>query len=561
MHIKAIATQPIDGQKPGTGGLRARTRDFMRENYLENFVASAMTVLTRKEVVKSFVIGSDGRYPGQEFLPKIIKLLLAYGIDEIIIAGRHFIAPTPAISHTIRKYNADGGFILSASHNPAGVDGDFGIKTQMSNGGGAPEAITNAIYAETQKITEYKIADISDEEALNHNAVKLVDAPRDYIELLRGMFDFPAIKNWLANHKFVIDCMNAAAGPTARMLFCDQLGVPQENIWRSVPMDDFGGVHPEPNPTYAPELYEFMMNGNNIGEPQANTNNSPSLAKGWIAPKAQDGVVAAEFGAALDGDGDRDMVLGSGFFIYPSDALAIMALHHDAIPYFKNNWKGAARSRPTSSALDFVQPGAHAVPTGWKYFASLLDAGLISICGEESFGQGGDYIREKDGLFAVLYWLNILAVTGKTARELVTDMWKKYGRVFYSQYSYEGVDKAGADRTLEYITSADLIGQVFDGHKIISKEVFNYTDPVTGEVARDQGIEIKTDDGIRIFFRLSGTGTVGATLRFYLERHETDATKFDMRGQDYLHDLYDTVAKIFKLDEFFTPVIKPSAIN
>jgi phosphoglucomutase len=251
----------------------------------------------------------------------------------------------------------------------------------------------------------------------------------------------------------------------------------------------------------------------------------------------------------------------SGFFIYPSDALAIMALYHDAIPYFKNNWKGAARSRPTSSALDFVQPGAYAVPTGWKYFASLLDAGLISICGEESFGQGGDYIREKDGFFAVLYWLNILAATGKTARELVTDMWKKYGRVFYSQYSYENVDKIGADRVLEYTAQADLVGQIFDGHKIISKEIFNYTDPVTGETAQNQGIEIKTDDGVRIFFRLSGTGTVGATLRFYLEKHETDESKFDMRGQDYLQGLYGTVAKIFKLDEFFTPPIKPSAIN
>jgi phosphoglucomutase len=537
MNVVKVATKPLDGQKPGTGGLRARTKVFMQPHYLENFIQSAINV--RKslgEELSGMVIGGDGRYPGREFLPRIIKMLLANGVGKIIVAGRDLVATTPAVSHIIRKYKADGGFMLSASHNPGGIDGDFGVKIEMSNGGQAPESVTGPVYEETKSISHYLTLDISDEEALSRPEVVYVDAVKDYAELMRSMFDFPLIKKWFdAGHSFRFDCMNASTGPYAKAIFADIFGAPADSILRGTPMPDFGGVHPEPNPTYAPEIYEFMMKG------------------------------GADFAAACDGDGDRDMIMGKGVFVYPSDSLAVMAKHHKLIPYFRNGFKGVARSRPTSSAVDMVAEkmgvDVYTTPTGWKFFASLLDAGMISLCGEESFGQGGDYIREKDAIFAILYWLNIVAATGRTVSDLLEEMWDENGRVFYSQYSYENVDKAGADAVMEYIRGAKIDGARYGGFTVKSKEIFNYTDPATGAVSKDQGIEIKTLDGVRIFFRLSGTGTVGATLRLYVEKYESDKSKFGMSGMEYMKDVYALVEDILKLKETFGPGIRPTAIN
>ncbi|MDR2098596.1 MAG: alpha-D-glucose phosphate-specific phosphoglucomutase [Rickettsiales bacterium] len=537
MEIKKIATKPMDGQKPGTGGLRARTKAFMQPGFLENFIQAVLNVRKRQgERLDTMVVGGDGRYPGLEFLPRIIKMLLANGVGKIIVVGRDLVATTPAVSHIIRKRRADGGFMLSASHNPGGPDGDFGVKIEMANGGQSPESVTVPVYEETKTIGHYLTLDISDEEALAAPEVEFVDAVSDYVELMRSMFDFPLIKKWFdAGNTFRFDCMNASTGPYAKAIFRDIFGAPASSILRGEPMGDFGGLHPEPNPTYAPEIYGFMMKG------------------------------GADFACACDGDGDRDMILGKGVFVYPSDSLAVMTKHHRLVPYFRNGFKGVARSAPTSSAVDLVAGkmgiDIYRTPTGWKFFASLLDAGMISLCGEESFGQGGDYIREKDAIFAVLFWLNVMAATGKTARGLVEEMWAENGRVFYSQYSYEGVDKAGADATMEYIRGADVAGKRYGGFAIKSKEIFDYTDPATGAVSKDQGVEIFTADGVRIFFRLSGTGTVGATLRFYIEKFEGDKSKFGMSGQEYLKDVYVLVEEIFKLKETFGADIRPSAVN
>ncbi|MDR3126556.1 MAG: alpha-D-glucose phosphate-specific phosphoglucomutase [Rickettsiales bacterium] len=519
MDIRHVKTGPIEGQKPGTGGLRKRTEDFMAPNFLENFLQSCINVRKRLgHRLDSLVIGGDGRYPGAEFLPCIVRLLVANGVKKILVVGEpgSLAATTPAISHVIRKYGADGGFILSASHNPGGPNGDFGIKVELAGGGGAPEAVTDAIYGETKSISEYLVADGGVE-----GFVEYVDPVADYVDMLGGMFDFDAIKGWFdAGHTFRYDGMNAASGPVARAIFRDLLDVPEEWLLRCDPMPDFGGIHPEPNPTYGRDLFDLMMKGD------------------------------IDFAAAEDGDGDRNMVLGRRFYLAPSDCLAIMAKYRRLVPYFRKGFKGAARTLPTSSALDLVAAregfGVYATPTGWKWFASLLDAGMISLCGEESFGQGGDYIREKDGMFAVLYWLNVMGATGLSLEELASEMWEENGRVFYSQYSYEGVDKAGADRLVGFAAK--------------NFEAFDYTDPATGEIAKSQGFQTEVG-GVRVFFRLSGTGTVGATLRFYIEKLEGDRSKFGLTAREYLKDAYGAVADIFRLKEFFGKDIVPSAIN
>jgi phosphoglucomutase len=519
MQARTVKTKPIPGQKPGTGGIRKRTKEFMEPNFLENFLQACMNV--RKHLghdLGTLVVGGDGRYPCAEFLPRIVRLLVANGVKKVLVVGSQdgLVATTPAISHIIRKYNTDGGFILSASHNPGGPDGDFGIKVELSNGGGAPEPVTGAIYEETKSISEYLTMDGD-----IGPFVEYVDPVEDYVKMLGSMFDFDAIQGWFdAGHTFRYDGMFAASGPVAKAIFGGLFGVPDEWLLRCDPKPDFGGIHPEPNPTYGRELFDLMMGG------------------------------GVDFAAAEDGDGDRNMVLGRKFYLAPSDCLAIMAKYHGLVPYLRGNFKGAARTLPTSSALDLVAERegfpVYTTPTGWKWFASLLDAGKISLCGEESFGQGGDYIREKDGMFAVLYWLNILGATGLSLEELAREMWGESGRVFYSQYSYEGVDKAAADRLVEFASK--------------NFEAFDYADPVTGEVAKSQGFQTFAD-GVRVFFRLSGTGTVGATLRFYIEKVEADRSKFDLTAREYLHDAYGAVENIFRLKEFFGDGIVPSAIN
>ena len=535
MNILTIKTKPFTDQKLGTGGLRKETKIFMQENYIENFIQSCLNVKKRLNgEINFWVLGGDGRYPNTKILPKILKILIANGIKQILVV-KDLVTPTPAISNIIRKYKTDGGFILSASHNPGGINGDFGIKVEEKNGGGSPENITNAIYEETKNINEYLICDISDDEILNHAFVKYVDPITDYADLMESMFDFSVIKEWFkAGHTFRFNAVNASTGVVASEIFVNRLGAKKEWILNGIPMEDFGGIHPEPNPTYAKDFYDAMMNG------------------------------MAEFGAACDGDGDRNMILGNNFYVIPADSLAVMVKYHNLIPYFANGLKGVARSKPTSTAVDLVAKKmdlpVYTTPVGWKFFATLLDANKISLCGEESFGQGGDYIREKDGIFAILFWLNILAKTGKSVKELVTEMWKENGRVFYSQYSYEGVDKEQAGKLTDEMMNIDLTNKEYGNFKILTKEIFNYTDPVTGETATNQGIEITTYDKIRIFFRLSGTGTKGATLRFYIEKYETDESKYFLSAKEYLKNIYILVENIFKLKEYFGD-IKPTAIN
>ena len=537
MNITKISTLPYDSQKPGTGGLRAKTQAFMEPNYLENFLQSVVNVWKAKGMAfDTFVVAGDGRYPGVEFLPKIIKLLAANGIKKIMVVGRDLVTVTPAVSHIIRKYGASGGFMLSASHNPGGVDGDFGIKTEMSNGGGAPENFTIPLWEETKRISEYLTLDITDEEALRLPMVEYVDAVKDYADLMESMFDFELIKKWFAaGHTFCFDAMYASTGPIAREIFVKRLGAPECSIVRGEPKPDFGGLHPEPNPYYNPEIVKFMIE-----------------EKG------------ADVGVACDGDGDRNMILGKGILVYPPDSLAIMTKYHRLIPYYKNGLKGVARSIPTSSAVDMVAQKlgvkCYKTPTGWKYFSSLLDAGMISLCGEESFGQGGDYIREKDAIFAILYWLNILAATGKTIEELMRELWEENGRVFYSQYSYESVDKAKAEALVEYIKAADISGKEFGGVLIKSKDDLSYVDPATGEAASDVGVEMFTSNGMRVFFRLSGTGTVGATLRLYVEKYEGDKSKLGMDLREYMREAYILVDDIFKIGEYFPDAEKTIAI-
>ena len=536
MNIISVDTKPFDNQKPGTGGLRKQTSVFMAPNFLENFIQSAINVrLDDGDALNLWVVGGDGRYPGKQFLPKIIKILVANGVKKIIVVGRDLVAPTPAISHVIRKYKADGGFILSASHNPAGPNGDFGVKVEMSNGGQATEGFTNALYKNTTKIQQYKTLDISDDDALSLPNVEYIDPIKDYVELMESMFDFDVIRSWFDDgHTFRFDAMNASTGAVAYEIFVNRLGAQPEWILNAVPLDDFGGLHPEPNPTYARDLYEFMMNG------------------------------GADFAAACDGDGDRNMILGNGFYVKPSDSLAIMTKYHKLVPYFKNGISGVARSVPTSSAVDLVAEkigiDVYKTPTGWKFFASLLDAAKINICGEESFGQGGDYIREKDGIFAILYWLTVLAKTNKSVEQIVREMWYENGRYFYCQYSYEGVDKELADEMIAAVTNANIDGMQFANQTVKEKRVFEYVDPVTGESVKNQGIQIVTTDGVRVFCRLSGTGTVGATVRFYVEKYESDEALFDVPVMEYLSDVFQFVDMVFEFSKRFGN-IKPNAIN
>jgi len=537
MRTITVQTLPHANQKPGTGGLRSRSRTFMQENFLENFMQSALDVFKSKNMrAEFFVIAGDGRFLCREFLPRIIKILAANGAKRIMIVGRDITAPTPAASHIIRKYRADGGFVMSASHNPGGIDGDFGIKVEMPNGGGAPESFTDALYARTKEIKEYKTFDISDDEALALPIVEFIDATRDYADLMESMFDFPLIKKWFEKGGTIrFDAMWASTGAAAREIFIKRLGAPGNSVIRGESKPDFGGLHPEPNLRYNPEIANFMMNG-----------------------------PGADLGAACDGDGDRNMIFGRGIFVSPPDSLAIMTRHHKLIPYFAKGLSGVARSIPTSSAVDLVAKkmglDCYKVPTGWKWFASLLDAGMISLCGEESFGQGGNYIREKDAIFAILFWLNILAATGKTVRELMNELWRDFGRVFYTQYSFEGVDAARVAELCEYIRTADLVGAGFGKAKIKSKTELAYTDPATGATAANVGTEILTTDGTRIFFRLSGTGTVGATLRFYAEKFEPDATKFGVDSREYMRDAVAAADRLFRISEFFPDAEKTVAM-
>ena len=519
--IRTVPTKPFEGQKPGTSGLRKKVGLFQQPGYLENFVQSIFDAL-EGFAGRTLVLGGDGRFHNDVAIQTILRMAAANGFGRVLV-GRHGILSTPAASCVIRKHAAYGGIILSASHNPGGPEGDFGIKYNTGNGGPAPEKITEAIYANTQTIARYLTLDAADvdlalqgQTMLAGMAVEVIDPVADHADLLATLFDFERIGALLRSGsvRICFDAMHAVTGPTAHEIFIKRLGAPAASVINGVPLPDFGGGHPDPNPTYAEDLIQLMF-----------------------APDAPD------FGAASDGDGDRNMIVGKHFIVTPSDSLAVLAANAQLVPGYASGLKGVARSMPTSAAVDRVaaQLGIQCfeTPTGWKFFGNLLDAGEVSLCGEESAGTGSDHVREKDGVWAVLFWLNILAVRGESVEAILRDHWRRFGRNYYSRHDYEGVDSAAANGLLARLREslATLPGQTLDGATIASADDFAYTDPVDGSVSIAQGIRIVFGDGSRIVFRLSGTGTEGATLRVYLERFEPDATQHAVDTQQALAPL------------------------
>jgi len=529
--IKSVSTKPYQDQKPGTSGLRKKVPVFQQPNYAENFIQSIFDSLEGFQG-KCLVIGGDGRYYNREVIQKAIKMAAANGFGKVIV-GKGGILSTPAASHIIRKYKAFGGIILSASHNPGGPTEDFGIKYNISNGGPAPEKITDAIYARTKVIDTYKIADFADvnldrigkDELPGGMILSVLDSVEDYTALMEELFDFHAIRNLISlGFRIAFDAMSAVTGPYAKEIFENRLGAPSGSVRNFMPLPDFGGHHPDPNPVHCKELYDEMM-----------------------------GDDAPDFGAASDGDGDRNLIIGQGIFVTPSDSLAILAANANLAPGYSGGLAGIARSMPTSGAADRVAErcgiGMYETPTGWKFFGNLLDAGMATICGEESAGTGSNHVREKDGLWAVLLWLNILAVRGESVQDIVTQHWQTYGRNYYSRHDYEGVDTDAANGLIANLRSqlASLPGQAFGPLKVEKADDFAYHDPVDKSVSEHQGIRILFEGGSRVVFRLSGTGTSGATLRVYLERYEPDSTRHNIETQQALADLIaaaETIADI-----------------
>ena len=499
--IQIIPTQPIDGQKPGTSGLRKKTRIFMQPGYLENFVQSIWNGIGGV-AGKVLVLGGDGRFFNTEAAQIILRMAAASGAARVIV-GRDGLLSTPAASHLIRSRSADGGIILSASHNPGGEDGDFGVKYTPANGGPAPEGVTGAIHDATARIAEYHTLDAPaldlsqpGRTRLHQTEVEIVDPVADYADLMAELFDFDAIRALLASgFRLRFDAMHAITGPYAQEILERRLGAAPGSVVNAIPLPDFGGGHPDPNPVWARELVAAMM-----------------------APDAPD------FGAASDGAGDRNMIMGRGNYVTPSDSLAVIAANAHLVPGYAGGLKGVARSMPTSAALDRVAAAkgiaCHATPTGWKFFGNLLDAGQATLCGEESAGTGSDHIREKDGLWAVLMWLNILAARKQSVAEVMTAHWQEYGRNYYSRHDYEEVDAEAAATLIEELRERldKLAGEKLATLIVREAEDFSYRDPVDGSVTAHQGVQIRFDGGARLVLRLSGTGTAGATLRVYLEQ-------------------------------------------
>lgn len=528
--IKSFSSQPFAGQKPGTSGLRKKVREFAQPGYSENFIQAIFDTVERPDA-STIVIGGDGRYLNRTVIQKALRIAAANGYRRALV-GRGGILSTPAASHVIRKYGASGGLILSASHNPGGPDGDFGIKYNVANGGPAPEAVTDAIYARTQTIDRWLAVEAEDIDLdtigstqVGEMQVDVIDPVADYAGLMEELFDFSAIREAVSNGLTMsFDAMHAVTGPYAAEILEGRLGFAPGTVRNGTPLEDFGGHHPDPNLVHARALYETMM--------------------------ADD---APDFGAASDGDGDRNLIIGRGIFVTPSDSLAMLAANAHHAPGYKSGLSGIARSMPTSAAADRVAEElgipAWETPTGWKFFGSLLDAGKATICGEESAGTGSDHVREKDGLWAVLLWLNILAATGKSVAEIAEDHWRKYGRNYYARHDYEGLDTEVAQGMMSDLEGAlsDLPGRQFGSLTISAADQFDYTDPVDGSVSRNQGIRIFFEGGARIVFRLSGTGTEGATLRIYLERYEPPPGELDAEVQPMLAELAATAGELTDL--------------
>ncbi|XP_052104503.1 phosphoglucomutase-1-like isoform X2 [Mytilus californianus] len=546
LSSSTVSTKPFDGQKPGTSGLRKAVKVFQQENYTENFIQCTLTgALAEKLTGCTLVVGGDGRYFMTEVADKIVKIAAANGVSRLILAQNGLMS-TPSVSCVIRKYNTDGGIIMTASHNPGGPDADFGIKFNISNGGPAPEAVTNAMYQLTTTITEYKIcknlnADLSTlgEQKFQVDGrqftVQVIDSVADYVDYMKEIFDFSAIKSYLSSQgvNVLLNSMNGVMGPYVSKIACDELGASKSSIVNCKPLPDFGGLHPDPNLTYAADLVTELKKGNH------------------------------SFGCAFDGDGDRNMILGkNAFFVNPSDSLAVLANNLDCIPYFQRTGvKGLARSMPTSGAVDRVAKAkgleCFEVPTGWKFFGNLMDAGRMSLCGEESFGTGSDHIREKDGLWAVLAWLSVLANKKCSVEELILDHWKLYGRNFYTRYDYENCESDPAKTMMDNLNKkaddGSLKGQTFSSggksYKVAITDNFSYTDPIDKSVSKNQGLRIIFEDDSRIIFRLSGTGSSGATIRMYIEGYESDAATFTSDPQDVLKPLIDIALEISQLRE------------
>jgi len=535
-EIIKVPTKPFEGQRPGTSGLRKKTRVFMQPNYLENVVQSVFNVI--RETAGDFgqhmlVIGGDGRYYNREGIKIIINMAVANGFGRLLVA-RGGLMSTPAVSAVIRRRSALGGLILSASHNAGGIDEDFGIKYNIHNGGPAPESVTEAIYEQTKKITEYITiseanVDIDREGStrIGQTQIDVINSLTDYCELMEELFDFESIRRLFASgFRMTFDAMHAITGPYAHHLLEERLGAAQGTVVKGTPLPDFGGHHPDPNLVYAADLVARLADDN-----------------------------GPDFGAACDGDGDRNLILGRRFFVSPGDSLALIAEHaKDAIPAFRDGLAGVARSMPTSTAADRVAQELgikfYETPTGWKFFGSLLDAGLCTICGEESFGTGSNHVREKDGVWAVLAWLSILAHTRKSVEQVMREHWRRFGRSYYQRHDFEGIDTDAAARMIAALREKipGLNGKDFGGSKITTADDFSYTDPVDGSTATKQGIRLLLADGSRAVFRLSGTGTSGATLRLYVERYLRDEGVSDVN--QILAPLLNDAKDLLRLKEF-----------
>jgi phosphoglucomutase len=532
MDIRTVSTTPFEGQRPGTSGLRKKVETFRGPRYLENFVQSIFDTQPQLRGA-ALVLGGDGRFFNREAIQTILRLAAANGVGRVLV-GRGGILSTPAASAVIRKHGAAGGIILSASHNPGGPEGDFGVKFNVENGGPAPEGVTETIYARTSAIDRFLTLDAPDlpldgetaSQRLGEMAVEVIDPVADYAELMESLFDFPAIRELLSDSDFrmCFDAMHAVTGPYAKEILEERLGAPSGTVINAEPLPDFGGGHPDPNLVYAHDLVERLF-----------------------------GSDAPEFGAASDGDGDRNMILGANFFVTPSDSLAVLAANAHLTPGYRDGLAGVARSMPTSMAVDRVAEAldipCYETPTGWKFFGNLLDAGKVTLCGEESFGTGSNHVREKDGVWAVLFWLNVLAARQQGVGEIVEAHWRKYGRTFYTRHDYEAIDAGAGEKLMASLRDQleALPGRRVGQLTATGADDFSYTDPVDGSISRRQGIRIFFGPDTRIVYRLSGTGTVGATLRVYVERHEQDPARYTLDAQEALADLIaaaDEIAQI-----------------
>jgi phosphoglucomutase len=516
---RVVPTTPFADQKPGTSGLRKRTTVFRTPHYLENFVQALLDVAALSPAA-TLIVGGDGRFLNVEAIGTIIRMAAANGIQRVMV-GQHGLLSTPAASHLIRLHG-DGGIILSASHNPGGPDGDFGIKYNAGNGGPAPESFTNAVAARAASLMSYRTTDIATlpidtigTHTIDDLTLIVVDPVTEYAALMETLFDFPAIRTLVASgFRMRFDAMHAITGPYATEILERRLGAPAGTVINGTPLPDFGGGHPDPNLTYAHDLVEELF-----------------------------GDAAPDFGAASDGDGDRNMVLGKRFFVTPSDSLAILAANATLAPGYRSGIVGVARSMPTSCAVDRVAAAMNIrcfeTPTGWKFFGNLLDAGRITLCGEESFGTGSNHVREKDGLWAVLFWLNIVAARQQSVEEIVREHWATYGRNHYTRYDYEEVPSDAAHGVMQHLREAQPTqpGQLVAGRRIITADDFSYHDPVDDSTSSHQGLRLLFDDDARIIYRLSGTGTAGATLRVYVESYTADAARVDLEPADALEDL------------------------